>query len=363
MREVTVPLPGADYPILIGPGLLDTLGERARLAGLSGRAALIQDEGVATLYGGRAHESLERAGFAVATSTVPAGEGSKSLDQLGRLYEFLARAGLDRGSAVFALGGGVVGDLAGFAAASYMRGVPFVQVPTTLLAQVDASVGGKTGIDLPEGKNLVGAFHQPRLVLADLDTLRSLPGAEFRAGMAEVIKYGVIWDVDLLGHLEANADTDLPHSSWGGLEYLIARSCEIKAAVVGKDEKESGLRGILNYGHTVGHAIETVAGYGTYLHGEAVAIGMIAAGELAVRRGWLGASDAARIAAIIEAYGLPTRLRAPLSGGKLAEAMYRDKKTQGGRLRFVLARAIGRVELTPVDEAEVLAVLPCIGAS
>ncbi|HEU4753500.1 MAG TPA: 3-dehydroquinate synthase, partial [Armatimonadota bacterium] len=283
------------------------------------------------------------------------------LEQLADVYHHLVAAGLDRRSAVVALGGGVVGDLAGFAAASYLRGIDFVQVPTTLLAQVDASVGGKTGIDLPEGKNLVGAFHQPRLVFIDLQTLDTLPEPDYRAGLAEIIKYGVIWDPELFRFLEVNRTAVLAHQP-EELEHLVARSCEIKAEVVGRDEREGGLRAVLNYGHTIGHAVEAVAGYGRYLHGEAVAIGMAAAGRLAARRGWLPESTAQRIETLIREYGLPARLREPLPVGPLMEAMLRDKKTQSGELRFILARDIGRVEVAPVAAEDVRAVLETVGA-
>jgi 3-dehydroquinate synthase len=362
MREITVPIPGHPYPILIGSGLLGSVGVRVRETGVSGPLALVQDAGVAQTYGARVRRSLEEAGYQVAPVTIPSGEGSKSLEQLGRLYAALAAAGLDRGSAVVALGGGVVGDLAGFAAATYLRGIAFIQVPTTLLAQVDASVGGKTGIDLPAGKNLAGAFHQPRLVLIDVQTLDTLPDGEFRAGLAEIIKYGVIADRDLFRYLEVNSAAVLAHQP-EALTHLIARSCEIKADVVGQDEREAGLREILNYGHTVGHAVEAAAGYGVYRHGEAVAIGMAAAGRLAERLGWLSRGDAGRIEALIAVYGQPLRLREPLPAERLLSSMKRDKKTRGGELRFVLAREIGRVEVAPVREEQARGVLETIQPS
>jgi 3-dehydroquinate synthase len=361
MRRVTVPLPDREYPILIGTAFLERAGSLVHEAGLRGAAALVQDSAVAGTYGAAVRASLEAAGYRVAPVVVPSGEGSKSLAQLGRLYDALAEAEIDRASFVVALGGGVAGDLAGFAAATFLRGIDFVQIPTTLLAQVDASVGGKTGIDLPSGKNLAGAFHQPRLVLIDLDTLRTLPEAEVRAGMAEIVKYGVIADSDLFEYLESNLPAVRAHQP-DVLAHLVGRSCEIKAEVVGKDERESGLRAILNYGHTVGHAVEAVAGYGTYLHGEAVAIGMAAAGEIAVRLGWLAAPEADRIRRLLAAYGLPTRLRAPLAETELLHAMRRDKKSRAGELRFVLARRIGAVEVTPVPEELVRAGLAAVAA-
>jgi len=349
MHRVTVALPALEYPILIGAGLLPDLGQELRAIGLTGRLAVVQDAAVADRYGSAVLTSLGEAGYRAVSITVPSGEESKSLDQLGRLYDAFAGAGLDRGSAVVSMGGGVVGDLAGFAAATYTRGIPFVQVPTTLLAQVDASVGGKTGIDLPAGKNLVGAFHQPRLVLIDLDTLSTLPERDYRAGLAEVIKYGIIADPELFGFLEQNRDAVLRHDS-DVVEHLVVRSCQIKAEVVVEDEREAGRRAILNYGHTIGHAVEATAGYGVYLHGEAVAIGMAAAGRLSSRAGWLSEEDRARIERLIASYGLPVRLREPLEPEALVAAMRLDKKSRGGELRFVLARGIGQVEMTPVDE-------------
>lgn len=350
MRRITVPVPGRSYEILIGPALLDTLGEHVRAAGVSGRVVgLVQDSAVADLYGDRVAASLRSAGYGVVPVTIPSGETSKSLFELGKIYDAFAAGGLDRSSAVVTLGGGVAGDLGGFAAATYMRGVDFVQVPTTLLAQVDASVGGKTGIDLECGKNLVGAFHQPRLVYVALETLATLPDREFRAGMAEVLKYGVIADPEFFAYLESNSQALLSHQP-EELATVVSRSCEIKADVVGQDEREAGLRAILNYGHTIGHAVEAVAGYGEYLHGEAVALGMVAAGWLSQRLGWLSAGDAERIRRLIASYGLPVRLEAPLDPPSILAAMRLDKKTRGGTLRFVLARGIGRVEMTPVAE-------------
>jgi 3-dehydroquinate synthase len=362
MREITVPVGDRSYPILLGAGILDSLGTHVRAAGIRGSVALVQDQAVAGLFGRRVRRSLEAAGYRVSPVAVPSGEASKSLAQLGALYEAFAGARLDRGSAVVALGGGVIGDLAGFAAATYLRGIDFVQVPTTLLAQVDASVGGKTGIDLPTGKNLVGAFHQPRLVLIDLETLDTMPEAEYRAGFAEVIKYGVIEDACLFDFLESNRDALLGHYP-DALLHVVARSCEIKARVVGQDERESGLRAILNYGHTVGHAVETAAGYGEYLHGEAVAIGMAAAGRLSSRLGWLSDEDAERIERLLAGYGLPVRLREPLPEEGLVRAMRLDKKARDGELRFILARAIGRVESAPVLEPDARAALRKIQAA
>ena len=276
MRRLLVSLAERSYDILIGPGLLAEAGRRLREAGVGGAVVVIADAHVAATYGAAVAEAL-----GVPLLTLPAGEANKTLQQLERLYGELAGLGLDRQATLVAVGGGVTGDLVGFAAATFLRGINFVQVPTTLLAQVDASLGGKTAVDLPAGKNLVGAFHQPRLVLADLETLGTLPEDEYRSGLAEVVKYGVIADLDFLAWLEARR-TELLARDLSTLEEMVARSCEIKAAVVGADERDRGRRAILNYGHTVGHAVEAAAGYGTYRHGEAVAIGMAAAGAISV---------------------------------------------------------------------------------
>lgn len=359
MRKVTVPLSDRTYSILIGTGILSEVAPRARALGIAGAIALVQDANVAGLYGGIVRESLEASGYRVVSITIPPGEGSKCLQQLGGLYDAFAAARLDRRSAVVAVGGGVVGDLAGFAAATYLRGIDFIQVPTTLLAQVDSSVGGKTGIDLEAGKNLVGAFHQPRLVLADLDTLTSLPERELVAGLAEVLKYGIILDPEFFEYLESNRDAVFNHQP-ETLAHLVARSCELKAQVVGKDERESGLRAILNYGHTIGHAVEAVAGYGRYLHGEAVAIGTVAAGKLSQRLAGLSDADAARIEALLRLYGCPVRLAEPLDEPSLFRAMQLDKKTRGDELRFVLARRIGDVYTVAVPASAVREALAVI---
>jgi 3-dehydroquinate synthase len=279
------------------------------------------------------------------------------LTELSRLWEAFARLRLDRRSVVIALGGGVIGDLAGFAAATYLRGIDLVQLPTTLLAQVDASVGGKTAIDLPEGKNLVGAFYQPRWVVADVGTLASLPPRELRAGLAEVIKYGVIADETLFDFLERERDAVLAGEP-ERLAQIVLRSCRIKADVVREDEREGGLRAILNYGHTAGHAVEALAGYAGLLHGECVAIGMEAAARLSVRLGMLAPGDAERQRRLLEAYGLPVALPPGQEPRAILDAMRWDKKTVGDEIRFVLARGIGIVEWgCRAADDQVLAVL------
>jgi 3-dehydroquinate synthase len=305
---------------------------------------VISDANVVPLHGNKALKSLRAAGFEPVLLTVPAGETAKSLSTVQRCYDQLAAHRLERKSFVVALGGGVVGDLAGFVAATYLRGIPFLQVPTTLLAQVDSSVGGKVGVNLKAGKNLVGAFYQPKLVLCDLEILRTLPMREYRAGLAEVIKYGIIYDRRFFETLEAGMERLLQRDAYL-LARVVARCCEIKAEVVGQDETESGLRAILNFGHTIGHALEAISHYGKYLHGEAISIGQVAAARLSAKALGLPAADEERIRRCFEAAGLPTRLKLnPAAQRRALAAMQLDKKVSGGEVKFVLARKIGRVE-------------------
>jgi 3-dehydroquinate synthase len=344
MRTVKVALGNRSYKILIGPGLLSRLGRECARLGLGRRCAVITDANVAPRYGKIALAALSRAGFEVCLIKVPAGETAKSLKTMQSCCDQLARHRLERKSFIVALGGGVVGDLAGFVAATYLRGVAFVQVPTTLLAQVDSSVGGKVGVNLKAGKNLVGAFYQPRLVLCDLDALKTLPGREYRAGLAEVIKYGIIADDKLFASLEKSMAA-LLRRDIGRLAQIVARCCEIKARVIGQDETESGLRAILNFGHTIGHALEAISGYGKYLHGEAISVGQIAAAQISTRLLGLPDSQAARITALFQRAGLPTAVTlAPPQRAKLFAVMKLDKKVSRGDVKFVLARRIGRVE-------------------
>jgi 3-dehydroquinate synthase len=287
--------------------------------------------------------------------TVQAGEKAKSLKVVQSCYDRLAEFRLERKSFIIALGGGVVGDLAGFLAATYMRGVPFAQVPTTLLAQVDSSVGGKVGVNLKAGKNLVGAFYQPGFVLCDLDTLETLPARELHAGLAEVIKYGIIYDAGLFARLEADMPKLLKRDA-PALADVVARCCEIKAEVVGQDETESGQRAILNFGHTIGHAIEATAGYGKFLHGEAVAIGSVAAARLSQRVLGLPEDDVRRIATLFQQASLPTSIKLSTSQrAKVLRAMTLDKKAVAGEVKFVLARRIGQVEFGQNAPAEMVA--------
>ncbi len=344
MRKVKVPLGNRSYNILIGGGLLARLGDECDRLQLGRRCAIISDVNVAPRYAKAAQSSLTRAGFESVLVTVTAGETAKRMKTVEACYDQFARHRLERKSFVVALGGGVVGDLSGFVAATYLRGIPFVQVPTTLLAQVDSSVGGKVGVNLKAGKNLVGAFHQPRLVLCDLNTLKTLPAREFRAGLAEVIKYGIIYDAALFRQLERELPKLLKRDH-ASLARVVARCCEIKADVVGQDETESGLRAILNFGHTIGHALEAISGYGKYLHGEAISIGQVAASKLSQRLLGLPVSDVERISKLFQAAGLPTQFkptRAQLT--RLCAAMKLDKKVSAGEVKFVLAKAIGRVE-------------------
>ena len=344
METVDVALGRRSYRILIGSRLLAEAGRHVAAVLAPRPALVVTDQTVERLYLPSVRDSLAAAGFTVATIAVPPGETSKCHQQLLRIYQACFEARLERSSLIVALGGGVVGDLAGFAAASYLRGLPCVQMPTTLLAQVDSSVGGKTGLNLPGGKNLVGAFHQPSLVLADVAGLASLDDRQFATGLAEVVKHAMIRDQDLFAQLERDAAALLRRDATL-LETVVACNCRIKAAVVSADEHEGGLRAILNYGHTIGHAIEQSAGYGAYTHGEAVALGLIAEADLARRRGRLDQAAAARQQGLLERFGLPTRLTSPLDTSALVQAMQRDKKVQGGRLRFVLPVAIGRGEI------------------
>ena len=345
IERVRVSLGPRSYDVLIGPGLLDRAGEHIRELDGAARVAVVTDEHVAETQLPRLAASLDRVGVAHTAVVVPPGEGSKSFPRLEQVLDSLLEARIERGDLVLALGGGVVGDLAGFAAAVLRRGVRLVQAPTTLLAQVDSSVGGKTGINSRHGKNLIGAFHQPALVLADLDALDTLPPREFRAGYAEVAKYGLIDDEAFFAFLEARWRDVF--AGGPARREAVARSCAAKARVVGEDERETGVRALLNLGHTFGHALEATTGFSArLLHGEAVAIGMRLAFAFSVRLGLAGAQDAERVAAHLGAVGLPTRIRdipgAPLDSATLLAHIAQDKKVARGRLTFILARGIGR---------------------
>ena len=343
MQSLSVTLGERSYPIHIGAGLLDDARLYAPPAGTA-KVAVVTNATVAPLYLERVTRALEQAGMArPVTILVEDGEKAKSWASLERVFDALLAAHCGRDSLIVALGGGVVGDLAGFAAAVYQRGIPFIQVPTTLLAQVDSSVGGKTAINHPRGKNMIGAFHQPLAVIADVGTLGTLPDREFRAGIAEVIKHGFILDLQFVGWLEANIGKLLARDRVA-LEHAVRRSCELKARVVAADERESGLRAILNFGHTFGHAIEAGMGYGEWLHGEAVASGMVMAAELSVRAGSLRQEDCDRVKALVARAGLP--VQGPgLAVDRYLELMQGDKKAAGGRVRFILLEGLGHAVL------------------
>lgn len=347
--RVRVPLAAAPYDALVGDGLLAQAGRFCAEAGLSGRCAVIADDAVFRLHGEALVESLRGAGFGAEPLLFPSGERSKSMAQAADLLERMARLRLDRGSFVVALGGGVAGDLGGFVAAVFLRGVPYVQAPTTVVAQVDSSVGGKTGVNLEAGKNLAGAFHQPRLVIADTATLETLPEREFNQGLAEIIKHAAIRDPELLARMEG-------FSRGQPMGAVIARNIEIKAAVVAADERETtGLRALLNFGHTLGHAIENAAGYGRYFHGEAVALGMTAAARISARKAGLPPADAERLIAALKRFGLPERLDAGISPEAVVAAAGSDKKFAAGQVRFVVLDAIGSARLSSdVTRADLL---------
>ena len=339
MQTLTVGLGERSYPIHIGSGLI----ERAELLKdhlPRQRAAIVSNTTVAPLYLEKLQNTLRSAGISSTPIILPDGEEYKNAATLNLIYDALLANRCERTTPLIALGGGVIGDMTGYAAATYLRGVPFIQIPTTLLAQVDSSVGGKTGINHPLGKNMIGAFYQPQLVLADTDTLDTLPDNELAAGIAEVIKYGLIRDPAFFEWLEQNLDKLLARDT-EALQYAIARSCRNKAEVVAADERESGERALLNLGHTFGHAIESGMGYGNWLHGEGVAAGTIMAADLSQRLGWIGAQEVARTRNLFERAGLPT-VAPDLGAEKYLDLMGLDKKVEGGKLRFVLLEAIGR---------------------
>ncbi len=354
MQTIDVELGTRRYPIRIGAGLLST--PQALADAIPGRQALIvTDSNVAPLYLSQVQAALT--GKNTQAVVLPAGEQEKTLARFAELIDALAAHGASRDVTVLALGGGVIGDLAGFAAACWMRGVRLVQLPTTLLAMVDSSVGGKTAVDLPAGKNLVGAFHQPSLVIADTGTLKTLPARELRAGLAEVVKYGAIADAGFFDWIEANAEALLAGDA-AALAHAIAVSCRHKAGIVARDETEQGERMLLNFGHTFGHAIETAQGYGGLLHGEAVAVGMVLAADLSARLGMATPADTQRLRALLEQLGLPTTIPAGLNGDVLLDRMRLDKKAVSGALRLILWRGLGRAEVVrDVADAEILAVL------
>jgi 3-dehydroquinate synthase len=352
MQTLNVALGERAYPIHIGRGLLDQAGLIVPHLKTK-RVAIVTNEVVGPLYLERVRSALEQAGISVSAVVLPDGEAHKDWPTLNLIFDMLLAERCERSTTLLALGGGVVGDMGGFAAACYQRGMPFIQVPTTLLAQVDSSVGGKTAINHPLGKNMVGAFYQPKLVLADIDTLDTLPDRELSAGLAEVIKYGLIRDADFLAWLEANLERLVARDT-EALAFAIERSCRNKAEVVAADETEQGERALLNLGHTFGHAIETGLGYGEWLHGEAVAAGTMMAAALSRRLGWIGAEDVARIESLFVRAGLPV-WGPKLGAARYLELMAHDKKVEAGKLRLVLLRALGRAVIHGEASAEDIA--------
>jgi len=349
--SLVVDLADRSYPIYIGADLLKQPDLLARhIPG--DMAVIVSNTTVAPLYADALVAGL-RAFKKVELIVLPDGEQYKSLDVLGTLFDSLVDARCDRQTTLIALGGGVIGDITGFAAASYQRGVPFIQIPTTLLSQVDSSVGGKTGVNHPRAKNMIGAFYQPRCVIADIRTLDTLPDRELSAGLAEVIKYGLLWDLDFLDWIETNM-AKLRARDETALRHAITRSCAIKADIVNQDERENGLRALLNLGHTFGHAIEAGMGYGNWLHGEAVGAGMCMAADLSHRLEWISAADLARVYRIVAAAGLPTRSPAELDVAALRNLMESDKKIHGGRLRLVLMHGLGSALVTDKASEEAL---------
>ncbi|MBO3460673.1 3-dehydroquinate synthase [Aetokthonos hydrillicola Thurmond2011] len=352
---INVNLPQQSYEIAIAPSSLDKLGEQMTGLELGKKVLLVSNPTILKHFGERAIASLKAAGFEVTTCILPAGERYKTLNSVQKIYDTALENRLERSSTMVALGGGVIGDMTGFAAATWLRGINFVQVPTTLLSMVDAAIGGKTGVNHPQGKNLIGAFHQPRLVLIDPEVLKTLPMREFRAGMAEVIKYGVIWDAKLFTEMEQSKRLDQHRYVKAELiDSILTHSCQAKAEVVSKDEREAGLRAILNYGHTIGHAVESLTGYRVVNHGEAVAIGMVAAGQIAVELEMWQKTESDRQDALIKKAGLPTQLPEGLNIEEIIETLQTDKKVKDGKVRFVLPTEIGVVTVTDQVPSDVI---------
>jgi len=352
MKQLRIDLADRSYDILIGRDLLPRVGEHLSHLKNTRRALVVTNPEINKLYGKSLSEGLQSAGLKIECVEIPEGETHKTLQDAQTVYDHLIKNQYDRNTLLVALGGGVIGDLTGFVAATFLRGVPFIQVPTTLLSQVDSSVGGKTAVNHPQGKNLIGAFHQPRLVVIDLDSLSSLPADEFRAGMAEIIKYGVIADPKLFAFLEQNPEKIMAQDT-ERLAAIIETSCAIKAQVVERDERESRYRMILNFGHTLGHAIEALTHYSKFKHGEAVAIGMVYAAKLSRQLGKCSQDVVTKIEALVGKFGLPSRLP-EFSAADYIQTLYRDKKAHDKNIRFVLVRDIGTVEIVDrVSEADI----------
>ena len=353
MSSVEIKLKTEQYSVLIDSGILARLGELVYGLAPHSKAALIADGAVYSFHGKTAESALIDAGYSLTVEQLPSGEDHKNLSTVAAVYQKLVLAGLERKSPIVALGGGVAGDTAGFIAATYLRGVPFIQCPTTLLAMVDASVGGKTGVNLPQGKNLVGSFYQPKTVVIDPDVLKTLPRRELLSGLAECVKHGLIRDELLFDWIESHA-SGLLSLEMPLIKELIERNVRIKASVVAEDEKEAGVRAILNFGHTFAHAIENTLGYGKMLHGEAVAVGMCAAARLGALCGTCSKDVEQRLSKLLELIGLPTKAELP-SAAELLAVMEKDKKVEGGKIRFVLPACVGNVEIIseiPRDKIE-----------
>ena len=361
MKTLHVDLASRSYPIYIGTNLLEQKALFEPHLKSSTTVFIVSNTTVAPLYAKTLTNTLTQLGKTVRLLELPDGESFKDWQHLQLIFDELLAHGADRQSMIVALGGGVVGDMAGFGAASFMRGIRFIQVPTTLLAQVDSSVGGKTGINHPLGKNMIGAFHQPVAVIADLNTLRTLPPRELSAGLAEVIKHGAIADADFLDWIEANTGAPLACDT-NAMAHAVLRSCEIKSAVVSADEREGGIRATLNFGHTFGHAIESGLGYGEWLHGEAVGCGMVMAADLSARLGQIGQADAQRLKRIIASMHLPI---APpkLGSQRFMELMQVDKKTEAGQIRYITLGSIGAARIQQVPDATVIETLLATGAA
>ena len=354
MKKVTVELGTRSYEIVIDSDILPDIGKRLKEFNFSPGIGIISNPTVFNLYGDRLMQSLKNAGLDCFHILIPDGEEYKDYFWTYYILTELLKKRLDRNSCLIALGGGVIGDMTGFVASMYMRGINFIQIPTTLLSQVDSSVGGKTGVNHYLGKNMLGAFYQPRLVWIDIATLGTLPKRELLCGVAEIIKYGIIWDEDLFDYMEKHREAIMNYDG-DVLRFIIKRSCEIKAEVVSKDEREGGLRAILNYGHNIGHAVETETKYARFLHGEAIAIGMYLEARLSEKMGLIDTRQVNRIRSVINAYGLPAQLPEDLDSDKLVSLMKLDKKTVAGKMKFILPEKIGKVRISKDVKKEEIA--------
>jgi 3-dehydroquinate synthase len=352
LKTLKVDLGERSYDICFGHRFFSDFGRLCQSLKLGGRAIVVTNSTIGGYYLGPLKESLEKEGFIVSGIDIPEGEEHKNIHTLEHIYDSLVSAHLDRGSFLVALGGGVIGDITGFAAATYLRGISYVQVPTTLLAQVDSSVGGKTGINHEKGKNLIGAFYQPKLVLIDLSTLDTLPEREFISGLAEIVKYGIVYDGELFNFISDNAEKLLARDK-NSLMYTVNRSCEIKASVVTRDEREAGLRAILNYGHTIGHAVESLTDYKKYLHGEAISIGMVQSARISEKMGYSVKADTDRIISLLGSLRLPVELPS-FSSDSYVNAILHDKKVKNGKITFVLNNGIGAYSLVNIADVGAL---------